>query len=573
MMTRTEVLTYLERCRLKPYEHQVVGVERTVNNLFFFNTDEMGAGKSKQCIDATQILFEQNLIGRVIIVAPASVRGVWFDQELGELRKHLWNDTHHKIIEWHARHRAWMFETNGWWDGVRHLTWIISNYEFIRNGARLQELLEFCGPKTLLILDESSAVKNYKAEQTKACMQLRQHCGRVILLNGTPIANSPADLFSQGQLLSKKILDCKTYFHFRSKYAVMGGFNQRQIVAWRNLEDIQRRFAPYTIRRLKQDCLDLPEKLEPVILTVPLDHKTWSFYREMRDEMVAWLTHTTVSVAPQAVVKALRLAQITSGFIGGVEEAEPQEQSLEFEPDTIDLDLARPSFIPRIHAKSDSDNIDPSISPSKVTLGDVCYNQEIGREKLDAFLEWFELRLHEDPAIKLLVWCRFRPELWRAHLALQELSLKLLERKIILHTGVIWGGQSRDRFKMIEGKRTLIKEGERDRAIRLLDPRTTVQKDPVVVVGTPATGAMGLNLTAAHVVIYLSNDFSLKTRLQSEDRVHRPGQTHHVSYTDVVATGPAGQKTIDHHVLKALRNKEDIANWTTGAWVHALTEE
>jgi hypothetical protein len=55
--------------------------------------------------------------------------------------------------------------------------------------------------------------------------------------------------------------------------------------------------------------------------------------------------------------------------------------------------------------------------------------------------------------------------------------------------------------------------------------------------------------------------------------VHRPGQKYPVSYFDVVATGPQGQKTIDHTIQKALRNKLDIAKWTTGAWVSALLEE
>lgn len=83
---------------------------------------------------------------------------------------------------------------------------------------------------------------------------------------------------------------------------------------------------------------------------------------------------------------------------------------------------------------------------------------------------------------------------------------------------------------------------------------------------------MGLNLTAAHTVVYLSNDYSLKTRLQSEDRVHRPGQRNVVSYFDVIAVGPNGQRTIDAAIVKALRDKNDLASWTTGAWVAALRD-
>jgi SNF2 family DNA or RNA helicase len=115
------------------------------------------------------------------------------------------------------------------------------------------------------------------------------------------------------------------------------------------------------------------------------------------------------------------------------------------------------------------------------------------------------------------------------------------------------------------------KKQERADALRLLDPRTA-PTGPVVVVGTPKTGSLGLNLTAAHTVIYMSNDYSLMTRKQSGDRVHRPGQRHVVSYFDVVATGPQGQKTIDHTILKALQTKQDLASWTTAAWLAELRE-
>src|SRR5690606_13571541 len=118
---------------------------------------------------------------------------------------------------------------------------------------------------TMLVLDESSAVKSHRAQQTKACLQLRRRCGRVLLLNGTPIANSPGDMFSQGEMMSKNVLSCASWIHYRARYAVMKkvmirGALQDVIGGWQNLEDLQQRFAPYVIRRLKKDCLDLPEK-------------------------------------------------------------------------------------------------------------------------------------------------------------------------------------------------------------------------------------------------------------------------------------------------------------------------
>lgn len=490
----------MHRCKLTPFAHQVDGINALIARPAFALFDEMGAGKTLQVIVAAQLLYEQGLVDRVIVVCPASVRFVWFDPELGELKKHLFVPA--LVTEYHAKLRQW-----GDRSGLR---WVITNYDFIRDDCHkragiknphLLKLLAHCTPKTLLVLDESSAVKNHKAKQTRACARLRATCGRVVELNGTPIANNPGDLYSQMQILDQRILDCQSWFQFRARYAVLGGWQQKQVVGWRNLEDLQRRIAPYVLRRLKKDCLDLPEKMPPVPVAVPLTARTWAAYREMRDEMLVWLRTGEVSAAQHAVTKIMRLAQLTSGFIGGVTDG------------------------------------DGTQLPARV----------VGDEKLAAFTAWLGERLLDDANFKLLVWCRFRFELQRviAHLPGH------------VSVGTIIGGQHKD---------------ERDAALRLLDPRTAPD-GPVVVVGTPDSGSMGLNLTAAHTVVRLSSDHNLKTRLQSEDRVHRPGQTEAVSYYDFVATGPDGQKTIDHVVLKALLDKESLATWTSSAWVKALTDE
>ena len=74
-------------------------------------------------------------------------------------------------------------------------------------------------------------------------------------------------------------------------------------------------------------------------------------------------------------------------------------------------------------------------------------------------------------------------------------------------------------------------------------------------VGQPRTGGYGLTLTEAKTVVYYSNNFDLEIRLQSEDRAHRIGQTSKVTYIDIVA-----DKTVDERILKALRNKINIAS-------------
>ena len=78
-------------------------------------------------------------------------------------------------------------------------------------------------------------------------------------------------------------------------------------------------------------------------------------------------------------------------------------------------------------------------------------------------------------------------------------------------------------------------------------------------VGNPRTGGYGLTLTAANLVVYYSNSFDLEVRLQSEDRAHRIGQTKKVTYVDLITTG-----TVDEHIVKALRNKINIASEVLG---------
>ena len=78
-------------------------------------------------------------------------------------------------------------------------------------------------------------------------------------------------------------------------------------------------------------------------------------------------------------------------------------------------------------------------------------------------------------------------------------------------------------------------------------------------VGNPTTGGYGLTLVSSHTVIYYSNSFDLEKRLQSEDRAHRIGQTEKVTYIDLITP-----KTVDEHIVKALRNKINIAGQVLG---------
>ena len=101
------------------------------------------------------------------------------------------------------------------------------------------------------------------------------------------------------------------------------------------------------------------------------------------------------------------------------------------------------------------------------------------------------------------------------------------------------------------------------------DAVNTFNNDPKckLFIGNPATGGVGLNLTAATLVIYFSNDYSLINRQQSEDRAHRYGQRNVVTYIDIVM-----KNSIDLGVLAALRDKKDVADIVTRDNLRAFLE-
>ena len=119
------------------------------------------------------------------------------------------------------------------------------------------------------------------------------------------------------------------------------------------------------------------------------------------------------------------------------------------------------------------------------------------------------------------------------------------------------------------------KQSER-RVAELMFAEGTVRRPQIkyAMIAQPASGGVALDMSAASDVFRLSNDYSLKNWEQSNDRPLGQAQlARAVNCTDIVATGPEGQRTMDHIVLEALREKRNIAQMSTKAWRRALEEE
>jgi SNF2 family DNA or RNA helicase len=144
------------------------------------------------------------------------------------------------------------------------------------------------------------------------------------------------------------------------------------------------------------------------------------------------------------------------------------------------------------------------------------------------------LNVVEEANGKIIIWATYRHDIEKIQLALQ----KLYGMDTV---GTYYGQTHADvRQEVIE---------------RFQNPDDKMR----FFVGNPSTGGYGITLTAANTVIYYSNSFDLEKRLQSEDRAHRIGQKKNVTYVDLIASG-----TIDEKIVKALRDKIDIATQVLG---------
>lgn len=487
---RRAVDSYVPAFATKPFAHQLVGAARLVAHQTFALFDEMGVAKSKQVIDAACILLSDNVVDAVVVAAPAKVRRlVWADPENGELAKHGWGLDMIRTLNYDGTVGRQIEQDD-------RANWLTVSYELLRNEQHLAHVGRWMQrrKRVWLVLDESHSLKNRTALQSRAVAKLRALCERCTLLTGTPVANNPLDLWAPMRILDQASLPFKNFYAFRARYAVMGGFMNKQPIKWINQDELQGLLAPYVLRREKRDCLDLPPKLYEA-REVPLSAESWRIYRELREEAIAALNAGGDQVITlNAGVKLMRLAQITNGFIGGLTAEDGQPVA----------------------------------------------SRELGTEKLTELNELLEAWNDR----RVVVWCRFRYQIAQAASALR------LKRP----TFKLWGGLTDN---------------------QLNEQLTGFQKaEDAVLLAQPQAGGQGINnLAISSSVIYLSNDYNLLTRQQSEDRCHRPGQFNPVTYVDVLAAGPRGQKTIDHVIVRALRKKENLAAMTTNCWRMELLDE
>lgn len=256
--------------------------------------DEQGLGKSKQLIDAIDAEIETGNIAGALIVCPNNLKTNWADEieRFSTLRFAVFGSGRA------ARRVAFR--------SLRAAFYVI-NYESVAAELpALRALLRF--KRMALVLDESHRIKTPDARVTQAVLQLRKEAARRYLLTGTPVANKPEDLWSQIFFLDDGEALGATFDEFRQRYQTAAG-------GYQAVDDLKDRVTNLSLRRLKGDTLDLPEKRYRKIM-VDLSARQLELYERMRNELELWVRsldgQQVLKSAEAILARLVRLAQLAS---------------------------------------------------------------------------------------------------------------------------------------------------------------------------------------------------------------------------------------------------------------------
>ena len=194
---------------------------------------------------------------------------------------------------------------------------LIMNVEALSTDKGLKFAQKFMlSHKTMMVIDESTTIKNPKALRTKNIIQISDMAKYRRILTGSPVTKNPLDLFSQCYFLDPYHLDHQSYYSFRTRYAIMktahiAGRSIQLVGGFKHLDELSEKLKPFSYRVLKEDCLDLPDKIYMKRI-IELTPEQKQVYEQMRTEALATLNGKTVTTMI-ALTQLMRLHQITCG--------------------------------------------------------------------------------------------------------------------------------------------------------------------------------------------------------------------------------------------------------------------
>lgn len=490
-----------------PFAHQRTICEASWADEYVGLLLEQRTGKSKIIIDTCAQLYDTGRINGLLIVAPNGVHRNWVNDEIPT---HCPDRVQRIAAVWSSNHtKAKTAELEALFNGGHELRILAMNIEALATKKGIEFARRFLNATTaMMVVDESTRIKNPSAAVTKACLKLAKHAKYRRICNGTPATQSPLDVYAQLLFLHEDAVPVQSYVAFKARYAdflpashpmvqgIMRKSGSRfapQIMAtnddgtpsYKNLEELKSWVDKCCYRVTRKECADLPEKL----------YKRWEVeLAPHQDKLIKqYLLAMKQGHTPEPINKMVAVMLYQRMVCGIVpKQLTGDEQHTKM--------FESPEDNPRIQAV-----------------------QEI----IEAY-----------PDASIIFWARFKTDLHEIVAHIQKVTGKQVAR--------YWGDISND-------EREAAKESFQNKSIQYF-------------VGQQGAGGVGLPLHAADVMVYHSNDFSLYHRLQSEDRSEHLQKKTGTLIIDIEAKG-----TVDSKIINALRSKKDVADLITGdetgAWL------
>lgn len=231
-----------------PLEHQKEAIKSLLENKKFILADDMGLGKTTSTIIAAL----ETGAKKIMIICPASLKINW-----------------QREIQNYSDRPTSIIEGKKWEDG----DFIIINYDIIKNfhdeKDKSKSLILNSG-FDLVIVDEAHYIQNKQAQRTKLINDIVKNIDRLWLLTGTPITSRPINYFNLLNLIDSPV--ALNWMAYVKRYCNGFQFRAGKRKVWNvsgasNLEELRDRTSPQVLRRLKENVLDLPDKIiTPVYL-------------------------------------------------------------------------------------------------------------------------------------------------------------------------------------------------------------------------------------------------------------------------------------------------------------------
>ena len=277
---------------LKPYPFQTEAIKFMHEHPRCINGSEMGVGKTIEALKLVQELDTQHNL----IICPKTLIAEWFNQVNDILNTDCLTP-----------------HTNG--NKLNGLD--LSGPKFVAVNYDLLAIPQYWSALNdvkwdVIIFDECHRMKNVKTKRTRAAFLLVPPIPRIIMMSGTPMQNSPADLFPLFHILNPRLYrSYSAWVKMFCQIALMqvGKRYFNQIVGVKNTDELNMLLHHHMVRHTKQEVLkDLPDK---TYRTVPVElGSERKQYGQMEEELFALLDSGELITAPAVIAQLTRLRQI-----------------------------------------------------------------------------------------------------------------------------------------------------------------------------------------------------------------------------------------------------------------------